>query len=123
MFDLYYAGGPLFMSLVTLEGFLLIAICIRAFLGIKKGTVRSVDDLFPIRVVGTLALMTGLLGQITGLYQAMQAIEAAGDISMSLLAGGLRISSIVTIYGILWYLAGLCVWLAINTMRLRSQEA
>ena len=60
--------------------------------------------------LGSFAFLIGLLGQIIGLFDAFQGIEEAGDISMALIAGGLRVSFIAPIYGFVLFMISLLVW-------------
>lgn len=54
-----------------------------------------------VKSIGFFGLIVGILGQMIGLYGAFQAIEEAGEVSQALLAGGIKISSITTIYGMI----------------------
>jgi len=49
----------------------------------------------------SLAPMLGFLGTVIGMVQAFDAIEAAGDISPSLVAGGMKVALITTIGGLI----------------------
>ena len=86
-------GGPLFMGILTLIGLLMIV----AFI-LKKGAVQQ---------LGLLALAVGVLGQMIGLFGAFEGIESMGGVSQAMLAGGLKVSSITTIYGLLIYVLSL----------------
>ena len=90
MFELFYMGGPLFMSLLTL--------CLAGLLVCAWK--------FPewVKEVGILALALGILGQVIGLYSAFEGIEQAGGVSQEMLAGGLKVSSITTAYGLIIYI-------------------
>ena len=48
-----------------------------------------------------MAPSLGFLGTVFGLVQAFDAIQAAGDISPTVVAGGMKVALITTIYGIL----------------------
>ena len=48
-----------------------------------------------------LAPMLGFLGTVIGMIQAFDAIEVAGDISPSLVAGGIKVALITTVFGLL----------------------
>jgi len=48
-----------------------------------------------------LAPMLGFLGTVIGMIQAFDAIEAAGDISPSLVAGGIKVALITTVAGLI----------------------
>ena len=48
-----------------------------------------------------LAPMFGFLGTVVGMVAAFDAIEAAGDISPSLVAGGIKIALLTTVFGLI----------------------
>ena len=94
MLDYFYMGGPLFMGMLTL---IFIALVVAAVL--KKD----------VKEIGLLALALGILGQLMGLMGAFEGIEAMGGVSQSILVGGLKVSSITSIYGLLIYIVSLIV--------------
>ena len=94
MLDYFYMGGPLFMGMLTL---IFIALVVAAVL--KKD----------VKEIGLLALTLGILGQLIGLMGAFEGIEAMGGVSQSILVGGLKVSSITSIYGLLIYIVSLIV--------------
>jgi len=63
-----------------------------------------------IKTIGTFALVTGILGNLIGLYGAFSAIEEAGNVAPAILMGGLKVSMITTLYGILIFLLSLLIW-------------
>lgn len=93
MIDLFYQGGPLFMSILTL---LLLAVLV-SFWKFPKWT----------KELGILALAIGILGQTIGLYSAFKGIEQMGEVSQAMMVGGLKVSSITTIYGLLIYIVSI----------------
>lgn len=90
----FMMGGPLFMSILTLILILLLGAAI-----LKK----------EVKEIGLLALAFGFLGQLIGLMGAFEGIEAMGGVSQSVLASGLKVSSITSIYGMLIYTIGLII--------------
>ena len=97
--DLFYQGGPLFLSILTL---LLLGVLWTAW---KGG---------PVKELGLLALAVGVLGQLIGLYQAFSVLEgfeeAMGEVAgESLIAGGLKVSLTTTVYGLLIYIVSLAL--------------
>jgi biopolymer transport protein ExbB/TolQ len=82
------------MGMLTL---IFIALIVAAVL--KKG----------VKEIGLLALAMGFLGQLIGLMGAFEGIEAMGGVSQSMLAGGLKVSSITSIYGLLIYIISLII--------------
>ncbi len=113
MKDLFYMGGALFMSILTL---LLIGVIawivyhLVAFYGGKSEKENTLRNLNYARSIGLFAMITGILGQLIGFYMAFAAIEQAGDVSPALLVGGLKVSMIPTLYGIFIYLLSLLLW-------------
>ena len=67
-----------------------------------------------IKEVGLLALSIGILGQIIGLFSAFQFMEASGGVSQEVMAGGLKVSSITTAYGLLIYIVSLVLRIVIK---------
>lgn len=59
---------------------------------------------------GSFAFLLGALGQVIGIMQAMDAIQAAGDISLSIMAGGFRISMLPPVYGFVLFILSFVVW-------------
>lgn len=98
MIDLFFEGGLLFMSLLTV----LFAAVVYAALQQRKA----------LKLFGLLALSLGILGQLLGLFQMYEGIVSmGGEISQTMLAGGLRVSSITSIYGLLIYSISLVIHL------------
>ncbi|MGM0609390.1 MAG: MotA/TolQ/ExbB proton channel family protein [Candidatus Muiribacteriota bacterium] len=60
--------------------------------------------------IGSFAFLFGVLGQMLGLYGALDAIEAAGDISPYLIAGGLKVSMLTVMYGFSLMLISSIFW-------------
>jgi biopolymer transport protein ExbB len=48
-----------------------------------------------------LAPMLGFLGTVVGMVQAFDAIEAAGDISPTVVAGGMKVALLTTVFGLI----------------------
>jgi biopolymer transport protein ExbB len=48
-----------------------------------------------------LAPMLGFMGTVVGMIAAFDAIEAAGDISPSLVAGGIKVALLTTVAGLI----------------------
>lgn len=49
----------------------------------------------------SLAPMFGFLGTVIGMVEAFSAIETAGDISPSLVAGGIKVALLTTVFGLI----------------------
>ena len=89
MINLFFEGGILFMSLIP---FFLIMTAVSFYTHSEK-----------LKTYGNLGLACGLLGSFIGLYSAFSLIQQVGNISPAILAGGLRVALICSIYGIIVY--------------------
>jgi hypothetical protein len=95
MFKLFFEGGALGMSLLTLE---LVALLLAAWKA--PGWVKE---------IGLIALVTGVLWTLAGVCEMAAGINRAGDVSQGLLWGGLRVAIIPLIYCEFIYLASLVI--------------
>jgi len=126
MKELFYLGGPLFMGILTGELILLVAWAVYHSMPVilKKefDSAHTKSRLKHVKTIGTFALVTGILAQLIGFYVAFDAIEVAGDISPSLLMGGLKISLITTLYGFFIYLFSLLIWFIVDLFISKKTE-
>ncbi len=97
--DRFREGGPFFMSLILICLLLAIAFLVLGFLNVKKNQNKSKKMLGLASDTSILGLVFGLLGSIIGMIQAFDAIEAMGDISNSMMAGGLKVALLTTVFG------------------------
>ena len=65
-----------------------------------------------VKELGLLALAVGFMGQLLGLFGAFEGIEQMGGVSQPILAGGLKVSSITSVYGLLIYIVSLVIQIA-----------
>lgn len=103
IFEIYYVGGPLFMGIISLLALLTIAVFIlKVFQVVKhKYTLKWLDL---ILLAGSVAIAAGVLAQIIGIVQALQAIRTAGDISPQLVMEGAIVSFYAPIYGFIVFI-------------------
>lgn len=113
MGNLFQMGGVLFMSFLTIILIGVFAASIRFWMAKESNE----KDLNLIKSVGLLALVVGVLGQLIGLFSAFEHIEQAGSVSPAMLAGGLKVSSITTMYGLLIYIISLIIWIVSSKMK------
>lgn len=114
MFNLFYEGGPLFMGILTILFFIVIILSIYFFYIISRKEYKDLDLILKrlklIKSTGVFALATGILGQLIGLYSAFSMIQEAGAVSTEILVGGLRVSMITTLYGMIIFLISYLLW-------------
>ncbi len=119
MFQLFYEGGILFMSILTLC--LLVMLILSVYYGTKVLKEDAADRtllrhrLTYIKSVGLLSLVLGVLGQLIGLFSGFSEIQRAGGVSQAVLAGGLKVSLITTLYGILIFMLSYVIWLFLDS--------
>ena len=94
MLDYFMMGGPLFMGILTL------ILLLMMYTAVRNGCVKE---------LGLLALAVGFMGQLLGLFGAFEGIEQMGGVSQAMLAGGLKVSSITSIYGLFIYIVSLLI--------------
>lgn len=113
MVELFQMGGLLFMSILTI---LLIGVLVAAGRYWTKSEAKK-SDLDLIKSIGLLAVITGVLGQLIGLFSAFEAIELMGSVAPGILAAGLKVSMITTLYGMIIYIISLIIWMAVAKLK------
>ena len=110
------------MSVVTIWGIgMLVFTAQKVIHFFVQGKVTK-NGLGLILLFGSLAIVTGFLGQAIGLIAAFNAIEVAGDISPALVAGGLKVSMIVPVYGTFIFILSLIAWGILKEIYVRKTE-
>ena len=126
MQELFYMGGTLFMGILTLLLLIVFCIAVASAVGMNNAKIGSYDQkrhqLGYIKAIGLLALVFGMLGQLIGLYSAFQDIEVMGSVSTAMLAGGLRVSSICTLYGMAIFLFSYLIWFVLDLLLNRLEK-
>lgn len=81
------------------EGVDMIEKSVTAYGGVQLG--RLEKNLSWIAFVIAIAPMLGFLGTVVGMVQAFDDIEAAGDISPTVVAGGMKVALLTTVFGLI----------------------
>jgi biopolymer transport protein ExbB/TolQ len=74
----------------------------------SRASLKPLSEL--VLFLGSFAFLFGILGQIIGLMQALQAIQQIKDVSPALLAGGFRVSLLAPAYGFVLLLLSYAIW-------------
>jgi biopolymer transport protein ExbB/TolQ len=118
MFQLFYEGGILFMSILTLCLLVMLVLSVSYALKITKSDAATAPvlrhRLTYIKSTGLLALVLGILGQLIGLFSGFGQIQQAGGVSQTILVAGLKVSLITTIYGIFVFIISYVIWLFLD---------
>ena len=92
---LYVEGGAGFMTVISV---LLILMLIAAWKAPKW-----------VKEIGIGALVAGIFATLLGLLQIFDAIQMFGDISLSVICGGLKVAMIPVLYGLIVYFISLII--------------
>jgi hypothetical protein len=115
MFELFISSGVTFMTLITIPALLMLFFAGQGAVAVfGTPAVYQPGKLYYIRFFGMLALVFGVFGQIIGLYQAMSYISQMEGVSQQMLAGGIRVSSITTMYGFIIFLIAHILWFVLD---------
>ena len=81
-----------------------------------KNAKRLSENIF---FIGSLALLIGIFGQVLGIMQALDAFEAYDNVSLSVLAGGFRVTMIAPAYGLVLFVFSFIVWIVCRNLCLK----
>ena len=95
MFELFHLGGIPWMTALTIILLTLLLAAWKAPAWVKE--------------IGKIALVVGVVSILIDFYAVAGAISVAGDISQSVIWGGLRVALISPIYGFIIYLVSLVI--------------
>ena len=122
IFDLFAMGGNLFMTIITIWGIAMLVFTVQKIVHFFVQGKYTKSGLGLILLFGSLAIVSGFLGQAIGLLMAFNAIEVAGDISPALVAGGLKVSMIAPMYGTFIFIFSLIAWGVLKEIYIRKKE-
>ncbi len=115
--------GPYKIPLAVIFLIVLILIFYALYLKVRKAEPdhqalqRSLNTLL---VVGSFNLALGMVGQITGIWDAIDAIKAAGDINPDIVMTGIKISFGTTIFGLATFMLAALAWLLLTYLPVRK---
>lgn len=101
IFQRLQEGGPYFMYPALIILIVIIILIVKGFLNLKKDDHQTISL---ISSIGLFALIWGIFGQLLGLFQAFDYIQVSGEVPATVLAGGLKVSMISTIFGVIIFL-------------------
>lgn len=124
MKDLFLMGGPSFMAILTLFLIITTAWFIYHFSISYNSNKVNQEKLLRLfgygKSIGLFSLIIGITGQMVGLSAMFSAIEEAiqkgEEVIPVLVYGGIKVTMIVTIYGMLIFLFSLALWFIASIM-------
>ena len=102
--DRFMEGGPLFMSLILICLLLALFFVGMGFINLKKDLAKSRKMTGLASDVSILGLVFGFLGSTIGMIAAFDAIGAIGDISQGMMAAGLKVAFLTTVFGCITFI-------------------
>ena len=72
-----------------------------AYGGVQMGQLEKKKNVSWISLFIALAPMLGFMGTVIGMIQAFDKIQAAGDMQPSLVAGGIKVALLTTVFGLI----------------------
>ena len=125
MFDLFYAGG-VFMTPITVLGIGALLIATKKINDVYVEGEEPASKHRPlvnaVLQLGVLSFFIGVFSQAIGLMGAFQVIEQVGAVSPNMLASGLKVSMIASVYGLLILIISFIAW-SVLKHRLDAMEA
>lgn len=117
MLELFFLGSKLFMGIQTIAAVIMIVLSVIGAKTVLANQINQVTyrKIRLIKEVGLFALIIGLLASAIDLMGAFQAIEMASSVSPSVLAGGLKITFISSVYGLMIYALSLLIYFALSS--------
>lgn len=111
--DMGFIRWPLSFSLVAVL-FLGLWSSIRLFRGEASADLETKAWLDAILFWGGFAVIAGVLGTLIGIIVAAQSIEAAGEISTTLVWGGVKIALLSSVFGFLILAFAALLWFVLQ---------
>lgn len=98
---LLHDGGMFFMLPILLVLFWVLFLILKIIWIIKKEKKISLKYIKLLNSIGLITLVWGVLGQLLGLVEAFDKIEMLDSVSTEILAVGLKMSALPTMFGCL----------------------
>jgi hypothetical protein len=105
----YSAGGP-YMNVISLLALIMVVVTVWKVVQMISQKQFNFKLLDLVLMAGSVAAATGILSQITGIVQALEAIRAAGDISPQLVMGGAIVSFYAPIWGFIVFIFSMLLY-------------
>jgi len=103
LFNRFMEGGALFMSFVLICLIISFYFTVKSIFNIKSNIEISRKMLKHIKDSGSLWLALGVMGSFIGLITAFDVLEATGEANPSVIAGGLKVALLSTLFGLFTY--------------------
>ena len=105
------------MGILTIILFIIIALTV---VRVLKGKTKADGTPFQfgiIKSLGLLALVVGMLGQFIGLFSAFELIGEGMQVSPEIMASGVKVSMIASIYGMIIFVVSYILWFLVKLLK------
>ena len=124
----YFSAGGMFMTPLTVLGIAILLLMIKKGIDLFGAASTHTASRNRVQVnlilqLGILTFFLGILSQALGLMSAFQAIEAMGGVSPAMLVGGLRVSMIAPIYGLMIMIVAFVGWTILKNRMDSTQQS
>jgi len=102
--DRFIEGGPLFMSLILICLIGSLIFLAMGFLSLNKDSQKSLKMRKLASEVSVLGLVIGFTGSLIGMITAFDSINSINNISPGVMAGGLKVSFLTTLFGCITFI-------------------
>lgn len=116
-------GGTFPMTLILICFALMIFLIVRAAAQLKASHLAFKKAIGLVNQIALLALVIGVFNQLVGLIQVFDAFEAVGDISPSLLAGGLKLTFLPGVFGGFVFFIGRLSTFILSWLRKENEQS
>ncbi len=101
--DRFNEGGPIIMSLILICFIVSLYFLIKGFSLVKKDNEQSAKMIRLATDSSLLGLVIGFFGSVIGLITAFDSVEALGDPNPAIFAGGIKVSLLTAVFGLLTF--------------------
>lgn len=100
----FIEGGLFFMSLILICLLVAVLFLVLGFLRLKTNIETSKKMISLASDASILGLVFGFLGSTIGMITAFDSYEGFGDINARMMAGGLKVSFLTTVFGCITFI-------------------
>jgi len=112
------------MGMLSIVLLVILAFAVIYVVRLKSGNSNSNDQrtnqIGMIKALGLFAFVLGMLGQFLGLFQAFDIISSGMEISPAIMAQGVKVSMVTSIYGMIIFLVSYLLWFVLKSLAERK---
>ncbi|WP_442845214.1 MotA/TolQ/ExbB proton channel family protein [Leeuwenhoekiella sp. H156] len=113
LLDRIQEGGPFFMWPIVIVFIVIVALFVRQLLS----KADKAQTIVLISNISLFILSWGILGSVIGLIEAFDVVESMGDVSQGMMAGGLKVAFLTTVFGLVTFIFARLFILILNLLK------